>query len=82
MALLCDASVIVEAGESSGTLSQGWEALRLGRPLFILKSVLKRGELKWPQEMLQYGARVLEEPEELFAEIPHTSVPETLALAF
>jgi len=37
MALLCHASVIVEAGESSGTLSQGWEALRLGRPLFLLR---------------------------------------------
>lgn len=82
MALLCDASVIVEAGDSSGTLSQGWEALRLGRPLFILKSVIDHNELKWPREMLQYGARVLEEPEALFAEIPDTTTPETLALAF
>ena len=32
MALLTDATVIIEAGESSGTLDQGWEALRLGRP--------------------------------------------------
>lgn len=39
MALIADASVIVEAGEGSGTLSHGWEALRLGRPLF-LKSVV------------------------------------------
>jgi DNA processing protein len=59
MALLCHASVIVEAGESSGTLSQGWEALRLNWPLFILKSVFDNPELTWPEEMRKYGARVL-----------------------
>ncbi len=56
MALLCNASVIVEAGDSSGTLSQGWEALRLGRPLFIWNSIFKKSDLKWPAKMLQYGA--------------------------
>src|SRR3954447_12608133 len=70
MALLCHASVIVEAGESSGTLSQGWEALRLNRPLFILKSVFENTELTWPEEMLQYGAHVLEDAEQLFQALP------------
>lgn len=56
MALLCDASVIVEAGDSSGTLSQGWEALRLGRPLYILHSVFQRKDLMWPEQMMRYGA--------------------------
>jgi DNA processing protein len=36
MALLTDATVIVEPGEKSGTLHQGWEALRLGRLLFLM----------------------------------------------
>lgn len=70
MALLCHASVIVEAGESSGTLSQGWEALRLNRPLFILKSVFENAELTWPQEMVAYGAHVLQDVEQLFDELP------------
>lgn len=70
MALISDASVIVEAGEGSGTLSQGWEALRLGRPLFIMKSVVENAELQWPGEMLDYGARVLSEPAELLALLP------------
>ena len=35
MALLSPATVIIEAGEGSGTQHQGWEALRLGRPLYI-----------------------------------------------
>ena len=70
MALLCDASVIVEAGESSGTLSQGWEALRLNRPLFILKSVFENAALTWPGELLKYGAEVLEDAEQILQLLP------------
>ena len=58
MALIVCASVIVEAGETSGALSQGWEALRLGRLLFIMDSLFK-SNLEWPHEMLKYGAQVL-----------------------
>lgn len=65
MALLSHATVIVEAGNTSGTKHQGYEALRLGRPLFLLRSVCENDELDWPQDMLEYGARVLSEPEEL-----------------
>jgi DNA processing protein len=70
MALLCHASVIVEAGESSGTLSQGWEALRLNRPLFILKSVFENAELTWPEEMLKYGAHLLDDVEQILQALP------------
>jgi DNA processing protein len=70
MALLCHASVIVEAGESSGTLSQGWEALRLNRPLFILRSVFENKELTWPEEMRTYGAQVLEDVEQILDALP------------
>ena len=59
MALIVNASVIVEAGETSGALSQGWETLRLGRLLFIMDSVFSLPGLKWPHEMLQYGAQRL-----------------------
>lgn len=59
MALIVGASVIVEAGDTSGALSQGWEALRLGRMLFIMQSVVENPSLSWPQKMLQYGAQVL-----------------------
>jgi DNA processing protein len=71
MALLCHASIIVEAGDSSGTLSQGWEALRLGRPLFIMRSVAERSSLKWPAEMMRYGAEVLSEPDEVLEYLPN-----------
>lgn len=59
MALLTDATVIVEAGEKSGTLHQGWEALRLGRLLFLMESVATDTKLAWPAEMIRYGAQVL-----------------------
>ena len=51
MALIVDASVIVEASDTSGSLSQGWEALRLNRDLFIMRSVLDQAELRWPKDM-------------------------------
>lgn len=72
MALLSDATIIVEAGEGSGTLHQGWEALRLGRPLFLLESLCKRDDLAWPKEMLDFGAEVLtrENLDESLAAVP------------
>lgn len=70
MALVSDATVIVEATDSSGSLSQGWEALRLGRRLFIMKSVTTTAGLKWPAEMLKYGAEVLSKPEDLLQALP------------
>ena len=59
MALISDATIIVEASETSGTRHQGWEALRLGRLVFIMKSVVDKNELTWPKEMLKYGAQEL-----------------------
>jgi DNA processing protein len=59
MALISDATIIVEASENSGTKHQGWEALRLGRELFIMESVVSNSSLTWPKKMLEYGATVL-----------------------
>lgn len=69
MALISNASIIVEAGESSGSLHQGWEALRLGRPLFITESVVN-SSLSWPKKMMRYGAREFIDPEEIFEVLP------------
>lgn len=59
MALISHASIIIEAGEKSGTMHQGWEALRLGRPLFIVEDIAKNTELTWPSKLIEYGAEVL-----------------------
>jgi len=55
MALISDASIIIEAGETSGVISQGWETLRLGRPLFLWKLLVDRN-LDWVNDMMKYGA--------------------------
>lgn len=59
MALISDATIIIEASEKSGTKHQGWEALRLGRSVFILENVIKKSNITWAKEMLNYGAEVL-----------------------
>ncbi len=59
MALISDATIIVEASEQSGTKHQGWEALRLGRELYLLQSIVEDPSLTWPQKMLDYGAKIL-----------------------
>jgi DNA processing protein len=72
MALISHATVIIEAGETSGSLSQGWEALRLGRQLYVTKSIAENRDLKWPEEMLGYGAKILSDDtlEEFFEFLP------------
>lgn len=61
MALISDATVIIEATDSSGTLHQGWEAIRLARPLFLAKSLFDDDTLEFPRKFADYGAEVLTE---------------------
>ncbi len=52
MALLSDATVIVEASDTSGSLHQAAECVRSNRWLFIMKSVLAAPSLTWPARFL------------------------------
>lgn len=52
MALLSDATIIVEASDTSGTLHQAAECLRQGRWLFISKPVVDDVNLTWPKRFL------------------------------
>ena len=70
MALISDASVIVEAGKTSGSKHQGWETLRMGRPLFIWESVVNNEELEWPTEMIEHGAIELSNPFDILEVLP------------
>lgn len=81
MALISDATVIVEASEKSGTRHQGWEALRLGRLVFIMENVAENPQLTWPKEMINYGAQVLtrEDVSEVLEDIPSFTAGEALA---
>jgi len=55
MSALSEATIIIEASETSGTLTQARAALQQGRKLFILKSCFEKG-LKWPDKFLKQGA--------------------------
>lgn len=69
MAALSDATVIIEAGETSGTLHQAKEAVRLGRWLFIAQSLLDAG-LKWPASFLKEPrAAVLKDMDDILSRL-------------
>ena len=70
MALISDASIIMEAGNGSGSLHQGWEALRLGRPLFIWSPLMRDHSLNWTEKLASYGAVQFTDPEEVLDELP------------
>ncbi len=53
MALLSDATLIVEAATNSGTRHQGWESIRLGRPILFPKRSLERQSPAWADEMIR-----------------------------
>lgn len=65
MARIAHVSVIVEAGETSGSHSEARETIALGRPLFLLRSVVENKSLKWPAGFLAKGARVLDRTEQI-----------------
>lgn len=56
MSALTDATIIVEAGETSGTLIQARAALKQGRKVFILDSCFLNPKLTWPQRFADMGA--------------------------
>ena len=73
MPLISDATIIIEATEKSGTRHLGWEALRLGRNLYILENVVQ--STNWAKEMIQYGAVMLTNKmlESAIEEIPYAT---------
>jgi DNA processing protein len=78
MALIADASIIIESGENGGSLHQGWEAIRLGRPLFIRSATLNDPSLKWPKSLARYGATELESVRDVLDYVPSARVDRSL----
>ena len=69
MAIISDATIIVEAGDTSGTVHQAREANMLGRPLFVCKPVIEANP-RWLGEVMRYGAAMLERHDDLLHHIP------------
>ncbi|HEV3063371.1 MAG TPA: DNA-processing protein DprA [Vicinamibacterales bacterium] len=71
MAALSDATVIVEAGESSGTFHQAVACERLGRWLFIARTVADDPHLRWPADFIgKPRVRVLNATTDILTELP------------
>ena len=56
MSALTKATIIIEASDTSGTLTQARAALKQGRKLFILNSCFENPNITWPSLYEQKGA--------------------------
>jgi len=74
MSALTEGTVIVEAGETSGTLIQARAALKQGRKLFILDSNFSNSAITWPAKYEAMGAirvRTYSDVKRHLSEAPH-----------
>ncbi len=56
MSALTEATIIVEASDTSGTLTQARAAVHQGRKLFILNSCFENKSIRWPAKFEAEGA--------------------------
>ena len=59
------ATVIMEAGETSGALKQADFALKQGRQIIIPESALRIEKISWPRKYVERGAKVVRKPSEV-----------------
>ncbi len=69
MSALSRATIIVEAGETSGTWVQAKAALYQRRKLLLLDNLFHRPELTWPSKLLPLGAIRVREPSDILDHI-------------
>lgn len=74
MAAVSDATAIVEAGETSGTLHQAAECVRLRRWLFIARSLMDDSSLRWPDRFRnEPTVRILTDTADILSVLPSRS---------
>ncbi len=78
MAAISEATVIVEASDSSGTLTQARACMQQGKTLFILDSCFKNTILTWPQNYLKQGAIRVTSTEDILSYIGKNSFHQML----
>lgn len=66
MAALSDATIIVEASDTSGSHTQAKACFDQGKKLFILDSCFKNQSITWPKKYLEKGAYRVGSVEEIF----------------
>jgi DNA processing protein len=70
MAALSSATVIVEASDRSGTLTQARAAVQQGRKLFILNNCFERKSITWPAHYEGLGAIRVRTMKDIFDNLP------------
>jgi len=73
MSALSDATIIIEAGETSGTLVQAKAALDQGRKLIILENNFMNPSLTWPRKFEELGAIRAKDYEQIRAHLSYPS---------
>ncbi|WP_110686511.1 DNA-processing protein DprA [Salinicola aestuarinus] len=67
MSAIADATVIIEASDKSGTLTQAKHAIAQGRKLFILNSCFEKDGALWPWDLLKKGAVRVKSPSDILS---------------
>ena len=73
MSALTEGTIIVEASDTSGTLTQARAALQQGRKLFILDSCFERPDITWPSNFEKKGAVRVRELADIFDALSNDS---------
>ena len=65
MARLSKATIVVEAGETSGVVHQASECLKQNNKLIFIKSLAENKNISWVDDFIKSGAIVIGTSEEL-----------------
>lgn len=68
------ATVIMEAGETSGALKQADFALKQGRQIMIPESALKMEKITWPARYVKRGAQVVNTPGDVLERLAENNI--------
>lgn len=71
MSALTEATIIVEASDTSGSLTQARAALHQGRKLFILDPCFRRADISWPARFAEMGAVRVRTPADIWSALEH-----------
>jgi len=81
MSALTEATIIVEASDTSGSLIQARAALHQGRKLFILNSCFERTDITWPARFEEKGAIRVRRIDDVLDILGSTAAPEVHAMS-
>lgn len=68
------ATVIMEAGETSGALKQADFAIKQGRQVLIPVKALERSTLTWPKRYMEKGAQTVATPKEILQKLADNNI--------